>query len=481
MLPAEIRYLDEIVRAHVRRFFTDAAKSALEATPLRWCALADAAQPRERALFIPTDVVPDPAPTDAWRVPFGRTQLTLWNALPPPSPEWRLQDPSAPLWYVHPCGAVMPAWNLASTLFDLLTLREETSNPARDPHGRFIGGMSPRAGAGLLEAPIFNDSVAALVAACVGLQKAGVPLATLAPELVGPPVLVLSHDLDQLRGNDVWTQVVRMSRAVLPRGRAFPRLRNAWLALVNVVLPRRYYFDNIVGMIAVERMLGFTSSLYFLNGTAGRFGARSGSGLIPAVAAVTPVGWDLGLHYNHDTHLDRQCFSAQRAELEALLARCVVSGRAHYLRFDPARSWRFFEEMGIQADETLGYYDRIGYRAGIAGPFQPYDAESGRAMPLVEMPMVIMEGALVEQYPSAPAETFERHMRHIAVVGGAVSLLFHPGQFHNPEYPETLGLYRRLLGCARQLGARSVNVMDFVDPGRQGKQALHWKKSVRDI
>lgn len=461
MLPAGIRYLDETIRAHVRRFFTGAARTALEATPLRWCSMADAAQPRERALFIPTDVVPGPAPTDAWRVPFGRTELTLWNALPPPSPEWRLQDPSSPLWYVHPCGAVMPTWNLASTLFDLLTLKEETSSPARDPHGRFVGSMSPRDAAGLLESPIFNDSVAALVAACVGLQKTGVPQVALAPELVGPPVLVLSHDLDQLRGNDVWTQVVRMSRAVLPRGRAFPQLRNAWLTLVNAVLPRRYYFDNIVGMIAIERMLGFTSSLYFLNGSGGRFGARSGSGLIRAVATVAPAGWDLGLHYNHDTHLKPQAFAAQRAELEGLLGRGVTAGRAHYLRFDPTRSWRFYVDMGIRADESLGYYDRIGYRAGIAGPFRPYDVGSGQALPLVEMPMVVMEGALVEQYPADPVEAFERHLRHITVVGGAVSLLFHPGQFHNPEHPETLGLYRRLLGSARLLGARSVNVRDF--------------------
>lgn len=462
MQASEIRYLEETIRAHVGRFFSAAAGRALEATPLRWCSTAQAAQPRERAVYIPTDVAPLAAPVHAWRVPFGGTELTLWNALPEPAPEWRPLYPSAPpLWYVHPCGAVMPAWNMARTLLDLLMLKEETASPVRDRHGRFVGEMSPRAAAGLLEAPVFNDAVAALVAACVGLQKTGVPAMELAPGLVQAPGLVLSHDLDQLRGNDIWTQAVRLSRALLPRGRSAPKLRNAWLALVNAVLPRRYYFDNIVGMIAIERMLGFSSALYFLNGSGGRFGARSGSKLIPAVAAVTPTGWDLGLHYNHNTHLDPQAFAAQRAELEALLGREVVAGRAHYLRFDPARSWRFYADMGIRADESLGYYDRIGYRAGIAGPFRPYDAESGQALPLVEMPMVFMEDALVKQYPADPVAAFERHLRHIAVVGGALSLLFHPGQFHNPEHPQTLGLYRRLLGRARLLGARSMRARDF--------------------
>ena len=461
MLAAETLYLKETVRAHVHRFFTQEARVAFDAVPIRWCSMEDVAHPQELGLFIPTDVASGAVPKDAWKVPFGATWLTLWNAFPLPSNEWRLQDPSAPLWYVHSSGAVMPAWNLARTLFDLLALKEETACQDRDKHGRFAGWMSPRAEAGLLESPIFNDSVAALVAACIGLQKSGVPDTALAAGMVEAPVLVLSHDLDQLKGNDIWTQMVRLSRALLPRGRSFPKVRNAWLALVNAALPRRYYFDNIVGMIAIERMLGFTSSLYFLNGTGGRFGARSGSDLISSVAALTPIGWDLGVHYNYDTHLEPETFTAQCAELEALLGRRVVAGRAHYLRFDPARSWHFYVGMSILADESLGYHDRIGYRAGIAGPFRPYDAESERALPLVEMPMVFMEGTLVEQYSSDPAAAFERHLRHISVVGGAISLLFHPGQFNNPEYPETLGLYRRLLDCARQLGARSVNARDL--------------------
>lgn len=461
MLATEIKYLDETIRSHISRFFKVGAKTAFEATTLRWCSMADAASPMERALYIPTDVKVGVVPDYIWKVPFGPSQLTLWNRMSPPSSEWRLMDSAAPLWYVHPCGAVMPAWNLAPTLFELLTLKEETVSLERDKLDRFAGWMSPRASVGLLEAPIFNDSVAALVAACVGLQRSGVPDKQLAAGLVAPPVLVLSHDLDQLRGNDVWTQGVRLSRVVRPRSRAFPQVRNAWLALVNALLPRRYYFDNILGMIAIERMLGFTSSLYFLNGTGGRFGARSGIGLISEVAAMTPAGHELGLHYNYDTHLNPKAFVAQREQLEGLLARKVEVGRAHYLRFDPARSWHFYQEMGIRADESLGYHDRIGYRAGIAGPFLPYDAHKKQSMPLIEMPMVFMDGALVEQYPADPTGAFDRHLRHIAVVGGSLSLLFHPGQFNNPEYPETLGLYRRLLGKARSLGARSINVGDF--------------------
>jgi hypothetical protein len=461
MLASEINYLNDLIKLHVHRFFTDEARSAFESVPMRWTTLADVAHPVDQAIYIPTDVDAGTLPDDAWEVAFGKTKLIFWNKLPLPSNEWRVLDTNSPLWYVHQCGAVMPAWNLARTLFDLLTLKEETTDSFRDLHGRFVGKMSPRAKKGLLESPIFNDSVAAIVAACVGLRRTGLPDASLLPGLVGQIFIVLSHDLDQLRGNDIWTQAVRLSRALLPRRGFYPAIRNLWFMLVNAVLPRRYYFDNIVGMIEIERMFGFTSSLYFLNGVGGRFGARSGSDLIPAVESLTPRGWDLGIHYNYDTHLNQKAFDAQRVELESLLGRQVVAGRAHYLRFDPSKSWHFYTTMGIQVDETLGYYDRIGYRAGIAGPFRPYDPSIGSAISLIEMPMVFMEGALVEQYPHDPAGAFEQHLRHISVVGGAISLLFHPGQFNNPEYQETLGLYHSLLRLARYYGARSINAVDF--------------------
>jgi hypothetical protein len=225
---------------------------------------------------------------------------------------------------------------------------------------------------------------------------------------------------------------------------------------VNCLLPQRYYFDNVIGMIEIERMMGFTSSLYFLNGTGGRFGARSGSALISKLAGLTPKGWIFGIHYNYDTFNNEKNFSNQLKELESIIGANVSAGRAHYLRFDPAHSWNFLSKMGVMFDESLGYSDCIGYRAGIAGPFKPFDSQIEREIQLIEMPMVMMDTALITQYGENAVDAFEQHLRHLSIVGGALSLLFHPGYFHNPEYPESLGLYRRLLDKARLYKARSI-------------------------
>jgi hypothetical protein len=462
--PEAARYLQDQILAHVDRFFTPAALQALKATPLHWLPWSEAVAVRGPAIAVPTDVAAPVTPVHLDPISFNGTRLTFWNPLPPPAePGWSpFPDERAPLWYRHDSGTLIPAWNLAATLLDLLTLREEREQPERDRHGRCVAARSPRAALGLLEAPVFNDAVAALVAACAGLQQGGRPGLRLGPDWLKPPVLVLSHDLDQLRGNDVWTQAVRLFRVIRPllKGRP-PALRLLGLVAYNAVNPRRYYFDNVIGMITVERMLGFTSTFYFLNGQGGRFGARSGSELIPAAASRIPAGWDVGIHYNYDTHLAAGAFTAQREELTALCTRPITAGRAHYLRFAPEASWAFWHGQGITTDESLGYPDRVGYRAGIAGPFHPYDPETAQALPMLEMPLVVMDTTLIEQYPDDPVGAFRRLLGHIGRVGGAVSLLFHPGVFHNPEEPQAMHLYRRLLAVARDLNAQSRTAASF--------------------
>jgi len=454
---SEAHYLWRQILQHTKRFFTPEAVEMLNAVKVRFLSYGEAVALHEPALAIPIDIDAPVCPEGPYRVPFNNTKLTLWNPLPLPREEgWAcLPSNDAPLWYRHDLGTLIPTWNVFAHLFDLLTLREEIKNPLRDTHGRFTGAMSPRREAGLLAVPAFNEGVAALVAACSGLFKHNYPRFDL-EGLVKPPVLVLSHDNDILRGNDIWTQSVRFCRIFQPLLHfKAPRCMNAWWMLRNAVYPKAYYLDNLAGMVDVERMLGYTSTFYFLNGSGGRFGARSGSALILEALSQIPADSPVGVHYNYDTLLDAEKFNTQLAALSAYLSKPISAGRAHYLRFDPEKSFSFFADSGIKCDESVGYPDCIGYRCGIAGAFQPYDHLTGRALSLLEVPLTIIESTLVDQYPREPVKVFNQLLTHISRIGGAVSLLFHPGLFFNPEFPETRGLYRCLLGVARQLSAQS--------------------------
>lgn len=460
-----VTYIQRQIANHIKLFFGAEASAIFRESNIRFVSLNKALSLRESVIAIPVDIPLTENPQTPWQVSFNGTQLTLWDRLEKPQDsQWAsLPNNETPLWHLHNSGTVIPAWNLFGILFDLLTFGEESRIASRDKHGRFTAAQSPRKDAGLLEVPAFNEAVAALVAACAGLKRTGSPDFQLG-DLCGPPVAVLSHDCDILRGNDVWTQLVRGVRVAAPllRGRP-PRLQNLWWIVRNALTPKRFYFDNVTGMIDLERTFGFTSTFYLINGSGGRFGARSGSAILSEIAEVVPGGWDIGMHYNYVTFLEPEQFHKQHEELTKIIGRPLAAGRAHYLRFDSQRSLEFLSSFGIRVDESAGYADSIGYRTGAAGCIEGYDRAKDRALDIREVPLVVMDATLLNQYGNNSAEVFRRMVRHLACIGGAISVLFHPGQFHNPEFPSMLGLYHRLLIELRDAGAVSHTALSLAE------------------
>ena len=46
----------------------------------------------------------------------------------------------------------------------------------------------------------------------------------------------------------------------------------------------------------------------------------------------------------------------------------MSSGRAHYLAYDALTNPINIEKCGIELDESIGWHDEIGFKAGIVGP-----------------------------------------------------------------------------------------------------------------
>ncbi len=465
MNPPKVEYICAQIRNHTRLFFDFDIGAAFNDSRIRFVSSSELGGITDRAILIPFDIPIPETPEKPYRVRFNGTDITLWNRVScPEGGQWSpVPNDDTPLWYENRHGTLTPAWNLFGNLFDLLAFGEDRRSGSRDHHGRFIAGFSPRADAGLLEVPAFNEAVAVLVAACRGMQQSSKPAFEIG-DILRPPVVVLSHDCDILLGNDIWTQGVRAARVVLPLfSLKPPRIDNLWWILRNAATPRRFYFDNVTGMIDLERCFSCRSTFYLLNGSGGRFGARSGIGVIPELISKIPADWDTGVHYNYDTFLSEDRISAQLDELSAALGSKPTVGRAHYLRFDGEKSLRFLRDFGIRVDESSGYSDRIGFRNGIGGCFQGYDPKSNEPLDIFEVPLTIQEATLVSQYGSDAIRRFSMILRHLGSVGGALSMVFHPGMFFNPEHRDHLGLYHKMLMECRDQGAVSRPARSLID------------------
>lgn len=462
---SQVRYLKQQIKNHLGLFFDKSVGELYNENFIQFLPFREAVGLRRPGIVIPVDIFNPYSIEDRYQVELNGTKLTLWNRLNlPDKTGWStLPNEQTPLWFRHQSGTLIPAWNIFQNLFELLTFAEERKNPKRDQHGRFVAAYSIRRADNLLEVPAFNEAVAAIAMALVGLMEKNFNTQRLS-ELICPPVIVLSHDCDILYGGDFWTQSIRALRIVRPLAEfKLPRIDNIWWILRNLVTPKRFYFDNILGMIEIERLFAFYSTFYLLNGSGGRFGARNGEKPLPELFKAIPQSCEIGIHYNYDTYLNEKRFLSQLGELESHYQKKVISGRAHYLRFDSGEAFQFWEKLGIRVDESSGYSDRIGYRNGVGGCFQIFDSVDQKPLDIWEVPMTIMDQSVVRQYGDNAIKKFSEMLLHLSKIGGAMSVLFHPGVFFNPEIPDMRGVYHEMLIECRQIGAVSKTAKELAE------------------
>lgn len=442
--------IETVLRDHARYAWDSDAAKLVESLPIHHAPLKNIGD-FSSGLFIPSDIPFDPnAPpvtadclNDQMTMlhPFVRDDFPGCSAVEGAPWLWRTER-----------GALMLAFNLSGFIDRFLDFGEEREITTRDRHGRLPPEASTLVRQGVSHLPLLNTYLFAVL----GVAKAfGTGQAVSDPSAhVLPPVLVLSHDCDQLRGNDLISQATRIYRMLAPLTRLRPPdLSNVLHVLENALFPRRYFFDDALAMSETERRLGFRSAFYFLNGKGGRLGARSGSPIIGEFALRLPRDAELGVHYNYRYVFDKALLEGQIRELESLTGRTIRSGRAHYLAFDPNESFGVLDELGIRTDESMGFSSLNAFRLGFAGAFRTWRGLKNGAGPVVEIPMHFMDSNTA---PRSDEHDLLRMAAQVEKVGGVVTLLYHPGAFDTRENVALRGLYTNYLTYFRERGYRSM-------------------------
>ena len=92
---------------------------------------------------------------------------------------------------------------------------------------------------------------------------------------------------------------------------------------------------------------------------------------------------------------------------------------------------------GLAYDSTVGFADRVGFRAGTCFPYHPWLLHLNREANLIEIPLIVMDKTLMEYMGLSPEESLEEIYRSAArcrVVGGVFTLLWHNSSVANPKY-----------------------------------------------
>jgi len=352
----------------------------------------------------------------------------------------------------------------------MLAREEERASSRRDQWECFSGTFSRLHELGVLEQPLV-DLLAAQLARRIAAwcERRGVRAEPTPRWKNGARFSVaLTHDVDDVRLYSLrlaWRLIAHGPRSYALRKGVATALRT--LARAGRAGDPYWNFDR---WAAEESRRGFRSCFYFCPpaparrheydahytmGDAVEFEGRriTVGGLVRSLAER---GFEIGLHGGYHSHLDAGELFREKRQIEEALGRPVAGVRQHFLRFEAARTWSAQEEAGFGYDSTLGYNEAIGFRAGIAAPFHPWDAERGRAMDLLELPLTAMDGALfriMKLDAATAAAKVREHLEHVEAVGGLAVLLWHPNAAAEEHFP---GWWPCYLAALDHIAARNA-------------------------
>lgn len=174
------------------------------------------------------------------------------------------------------------------------------------------------------------------------------------------------------------------------------------------------------------------------------------------IGQIIDRGWEVGLHGGFYSYLDSNELKKEKHRIESLTKRDIIGFRNHYLRFKVPDSWHILNEIGIKYDTTLGYNDAIGFRNGMCHPFYPYDLILEKELDILEIPMIIMDSALFDAYPTYEKawDTVKNLIDHVEQNRGVLTINWHSNNFNCKYKEKWTRMYHKLLEyCNRKNAA----------------------------
>jgi peptidoglycan/xylan/chitin deacetylase (PgdA/CDA1 family) len=254
-------------------------------------------------------------------------------------------------------------------IWDLFTCKEEYENRFRDKHDRFSFYMSKNR-------DVYSPNASRY------LTEHGFSIEY--PN--GAPFAVcLTHDADI-----VYASINYRARAYLKHLKQFGYSNT--IRSMSEIRPL-YTFSQIMDL---EEQYGAKSTFFLMAETRDEQDfAYNIEDIETEIGEITDRGWEIGLHGGYTSYLRTDEMKAKKDKLEKVAHREILGYRNHFLRFRVPDSWEFLSIAGLKYDTTFGYADCVGFRNGMCHPFKPVNLNTGIEIPIIEIPLVIMDNTLL--------------------------------------------------------------------------------------
>ena len=293
-------------------------------------------------------------------------------------------EEGASLFYLTDRDHLECAVDLPLSILLTLSRWEEGLDSLRDSHGRFQAKNSITCTAEFLDRPIVDEYGLAFEQA----------MALLFPswKKVSRKLRIkVSHDVDHVGIPFRWKTALRHS----VRSRAFHDSIRDVFSRVSGVEPTE--LNSVRSITLATKRHGLNSTVYWKASPQG----PNDSGYDPrhdkvrqVVSWLDETGAESGVHPGYNTFRSPEKLRREIAILRDTLGDRPLGGRQHYLRWSPD-SWIDWENCGLAYDSSVGFAEKVGFKAGTCIPYQPWLFPLNRQADLIEIPLLVMDRTLL--------------------------------------------------------------------------------------
>ena len=285
---------------------------------------------------------------------------------------------------------------IASTFF-MLTRWEDHINPNRDIHGRVSGLNSISFKYKFLHRPIVNEYIEFLWNIIV---SKGFKINRKSFKFNFVP----THDVDyvaQYYFLKFKSLVYQLLGDLIKRRNFllfFERIKSYMISKFGGISRDPFYtFKQIINL---SNKYGVTSYFNFFGGISNvkydcNYSLNS-LHLKNLLKTISDEGHQIGLHPSYESIRNSEIIRLEKDNLLKVCKQLNIKqncwgGRQHYLKWDIIKTARIWDNIGMNFDSSLGYYDGPGFRCGVCYSFPIFDFQRQCKLNLVEMPLIIME------------------------------------------------------------------------------------------
>lgn len=151
--------------------------------------------------------------------------------------------------------------------------------------------------------------------------------------------------------------------------------------------------------------------------------------------------FDIGLHGSFYSAVDLPVLREEKERIERAANHTIFTTRQHYLHWDINKTPHIHEEIGLEADTTLGFNRNIGFRSGTSLPYFMYDLANDNCLNLIQAPLILQDVAMFSDTAlglnlDISKKITLQFIAEVEKVGGLLTVLFHPDRMSDAIYKE---------------------------------------------